>query len=132
MIKKKQIVKKIVISVFLIIIFFQIPAFARYYECLQKVNTNAQIAEPVVRVELLQDTITASVNKINPIQESYFCLKNYVIENDNKRINETYFICDIEIELTDEKFPVKFELYDCLTGEEILKGSNKITRNKYS
>lgn len=132
MMKKKQVVKKIVISVFMIIIFFQIPTFARYYESLQKVNANAQIAEPVVRVELLQDTITASVDKINPIQESYFCLKNYVIENDNKRINENDFVGDIEIKLTDEKFPVKFELYDCTTGEELLKGSNKATRNKYS
>lgn len=132
MMKKKQLMKKIAISTFIIIIFFQIPTFARYYESLQKVNANAQIAEPVVRVELLQAPITASVDKINPIQESHFCLKNYIIENNKKRINETDFICDIEIKLTDEKFPVKFELYDCLTGEELLKGSNKATRNKYS
>lgn len=81
---------------------------------------------------MLQDTITTTVDKIHPIQESYFCLKNYVIENDSKRINETDFICDIEIKLSDEMFPVKFELYDCSTGEELLKGGNKIARNKYS
>lgn len=129
---KKIMMKKIIISFFIIILFFQIPIFARYYESLKKINANVKIAEPIIIAELMQDTITANVDKINPIQESYFCLKNYVIENNNKRINEADFICDIEIKLSDEKFPVKFELYDCSTGKELLNGSNKVIRNKYS
>lgn len=126
--------KKIVISILLIMIFFQIPALARYYENLKMVNAKGIIAEPIVQVELLQDTIVANVDKKNSIKECYFYLKNYLIENNNnnKRINEADFICDIEIKLTNLNFPIKFELYDCTTGEELLDGTNIVTRYKYS
>lgn len=124
--------KRVILSIILIIVFFEIPSFARYYESIKKIGGKATIAEPIVRTELLQEKIITNVNKINQIQESYFNLKNYVIENNNKRINETDFLCDIEIKLTDENFPVRFELYDCLTDEELLKGTNKVSRNSNS
>ncbi len=75
---------------------------------------------------MMQNTINTQIDKNTKLEESYFKLKNYVLENQSKRINETEFLCDIEVRLTDENFPVKLELYNCETGEELLNGKNKV------
>ena len=121
----KKIKLLILISV-LIVILFPKNVLARYYQSFLKINGKATIAEPIIRVEPLQETITAEINKNVQIQEYFFIVKNYENDsNNNKRINEVDFSFYIEIENSNDNFPVKYELYDCETNLEILKDSNR-------
>ncbi len=114
----KKVKKLLLIS--LIIINIQIVSFARYYETLDKIQGYAVIAEPIVKLESLQDTIQLEINKETERKEYYFIIKNYEIDSkNNKRISEVDFSYDIEIEITDNNFPIKYELYDISTNEKI-------------
>ncbi len=110
------------------IISFSTPIFARYYEKIENVSAYATIAEPIIKVEALQDVIIKEVTENMQVEDYYFCVKNYDQNDVNKRINEIDFSYSIEIKMSNEKFPVKFKLYDIETGEELLKGNNKILR----
>lgn len=125
--KKKM--KKIRILVLISILFFissQNSVVARYYESILKINGRAIIAEPIIRVEALQDTIITEINKNSQIQEYAFVVKNYEIDSSNKkRINEVDFLYNIEIKNSNENFPIRYELYDCLTNEELLNNTSK-------
>lgn len=128
--KKK--IKLLILISSAILVGFQIPVLARYYEKFSKISGNAVIAEPIIKVESLQDTIITAVNKESKIQEYYFIIKNFESDSINKRINEVDFLCDIEIKNSSENFPVKYELYDCKTGAELLNGTLKATEIEIS
>lgn len=121
---------KLIFLISLVIICFSNPIFARYYETLQSFSGKATIAEPIIKIENLQDTIKMEVNKESNIEEYNFIIKNYELEENQKRINEVYFEYSIEIKNTCENFPIRYELYDVESGEELLKGTNKISRIK--
>jgi len=124
---KKKIKLLIMINI-LILIVLEIPSIARYYESATKIKGKAIIAEPIIKVEMLQDTIITDFNKKTKVPEYYFIIKNYEIDaNNNKRINEIDFICNIEIKNSEDNFPIRYELYDCETNEEMLEG-NKISK----
>lgn len=123
---KKKIIVIILINMFIL---FQNPVVARYYESVAKIRGKAIIAEPIIRVEPLQDTIKTEINKKSQIKEYYFIVKNYELDvNNQKRINEVDFICNIEIKNSNDNFPVRYELYDCEKNEEILNGK-KISKD---
>lgn len=124
--------KKILI-IYIICICFTTPIFARYYEKVTTFYGKGIIAEPIIIVEPLQDTISMTVDKESVIDEYSFKIKNYECEeNGNKRINETDFLCNIEIVNSNNKFPISYKLYDCTTGKEILEGKDIVTRNNNS
>lgn len=115
----------LIINFIILCIFLQLPSFARYYELLNNIVGRATIAEPIIKVENLQDTIKTEVNKETTNKEYYFIVKNYEIDSfNNKRISEVDFYYDIEIKNYDDNFPVEYKLYDCDTGEELLNGNN--------
>lgn len=123
--EKKKIKKQIVILSFIIIIFLQMPCFARYYEILGKMNGKARIAEPIVKVESLQDTMNLEMNRNIEEKEYHFIIKNYEVSStNNKKISEVDFSYNIEIKCSNNNFPVKYELIDCSTGEIVLNNSS--------
>ena len=119
---------KLIILVVIFICCLSNPIFARYYEILENISAKATIAEPIIIVEGLQDMIKTEVTKENVIEEYNFVVKNYIQTENAKRISEVDFLYDIEIKNSDENFPVRYELYDIETGEELLNGNNKISR----
>ncbi|MBR3614617.1 MAG: hypothetical protein IKL55_05515 [Clostridia bacterium] len=118
--------------IILLILNFSNPIFARYYERLEQFLGKASIAEFIIKVEPLQDTIITEINKESLVKEYNFCVKNYLIDGNMKRINEVDCLYDIEIKNSSKNFPIKYELYDLKTGEEILKGSDNILRIRNS
>lgn len=122
--KTMKMKKILIISVF--IICYSTPIFARYYESLEYFSGKATIAEPIIKVENLQNTISMEINKEENIKEYKFVVKNYEVNNGKKRISEVDFLYDIEIRNSNNNFPVRYELFECETEEELLKGTNKI------
>lgn len=122
--------KKLKFKFFAIITFFLIcystPIFARYYEGLERFSCKGTIAEPIMKVETLQETIEMKIDKENTIKEYKFIVKNYEIINNKKRISEVDFLYDIEIKKSDNNFPIKCKLFEVETGKELLNGSNKV------
>ncbi len=117
--------KKFFILLLLIIANFSTNVFARYYEKISNINLSFNIAEPIIIVEKKQDTIIKNINSNSPIQEFYFTIKNYKNIENNKKISEVDFEFDIEIKNSDDTFPIKYELYDCLSNENILLEDNR-------
>lgn len=123
--KKKKQLMKIVFSFFIILIIVQTNSMARYYEILNMFSGKAIIAEPIIIVEKIQEPINIEVTKNMDIQEYYFKIRNYKLdEKSNKKITEVNFAVFIEIKNSNLEFPIKYELYDCENGEELLKGNN--------
>ena len=122
----KKIKLKVMLIISFLLICYSTPIFARYYEILECFSGKATIAEPIIKVEELQDTINIEINKENEIKEYNFVVKNYEINNGLKRINEVDFLYDIEIKNSNEKFPIKCELFEIETGKELLNGTNKV------
>lgn len=121
---KKLKIQKI-ISFLLIVFLIPTPSFARYYDNLGKFSTKASIAEPIINVETLQETVVSDFNKTT-VKEYHFKITNYELEtNGNKRISEVDFNYTIEIKNSSNNFPAKYELYDCSTNLEILNGASK-------
>ena len=118
--------KRIMFVVFmLIVISFSTNAFARYYEKISNIKLLLNIAEPIIKVEKNQDTIIKSVNQDTPIQEFYFTVKNYRNIDNEKKISEIDLEFEMEIVNSDDTFPIKYEIYDCLTNEKVLLDDNK-------
>lgn len=124
--KKSKSKIKMILIISLLLISYSIPIFARYYETLESFSGKAIIAEPIIKVEPLQETIKMEVNKESVIKEYKFIVKNYEVSENIKRINEVDFLYDIEIKNSDENFPIKYELFEVETGKEILNGLNKV------
>ena len=65
-----------------------------------------------------------------------FCIKNYEIdESGSKRISDVDFNYEMLIDESNHSFPIKYELYDMDSGEQLLKDNMKtdpkhIYRNK--
>lgn len=122
--KKLKLKTTLIISFLLIC--YSTPIFARYYEILENFSGKATIAEPIIKVEQMQDTINMEINKENEIKEYKFIVKNYETDEKGKRINEVDFLYDIEIKNSNEKFPIKCELFEIETGKELLNGTSKV------
>ncbi len=122
----KKLKLKIILIISFLLITYSTPIFARYYESLEYFCGRATIAEPIIKVESLQETIDMEINKETGIKEYRFVVKNYEVKENEKRINEVDFLYDIEIKNSDENFPVKCELFECESGKELLNGSNKV------
>lgn len=112
----------------LIVISFSTNAFARYYEKISNIKLLLNIAEPIIKVEKNQDTIIKSVNQDTPIQEFYFTVKNYRNIDNEKKISEIDLEFEMEIVNSDDTFPIKYEIYDCLTNEKVLLDDNKSSK----
>lgn len=116
-----------IISIIVILLIIPITSFAKYYEVVRSIEGSAVIAEPIVIVDKKQEKIISGFDK-NTVKEYYFVIKNYKYdENGNKKISEVDFLYNIEIKNSSNNFPVKYELYDCSSNEELLKGNNKTT-----
>lgn len=126
--KKLEMKFKVILIISFLVICFSNPIFARYYEKFEYMSAKATIAEPIIKVENLQDTIKTKITEDSKIEEYNFVVRNYEMENNEKRINEVNFLYDIEIKNSNENFPIRYELYDVETGEELLKESNRISR----
>lgn len=122
----KKIKLKLILIISFLLICYSTPIFARYYESLEYFSGKATIAEPIIRVEQMQDAINMEINKENEIKEYNFVVKNYEISNDIKRMNEVDFLYDIEIKNSDENFPIKCELFEVGSGKELLNGTSKV------
>lgn len=118
----------IFVILILIVINFSTNVFAIYYEKLTNIRLLLNIAEPIISVEKNQDTIIKSINPNTPMQEFYFTVKNYKNIDDVKKISEINLEFEIEIVNSDNTFPIKYELYDCLTNEKILLDDNKSSK----
>ena len=101
----------LLIIIFILLLSFTNPIFARYYEILEMFSGKAIIAEPIVKIESLQDTIEMEINKETRIKEYNFVIRNYENIGNIKRINEVDFLYDIEIKNSSDNFPIKYELY---------------------
>lgn len=122
--KKIQIVK-ILLSMIAIIFLMQGKAMAKYYEMLNKIFVRTTIAEPIIVVENVQDTVISEMNKRSENKEYYFKIKNYKQENNEKKTTEVDFDCYIEVKNSNIYFPIKYELYDCSNNEMILETKNE-------
>lgn len=121
--------KRIVFVVLiLIVITFSTNAFARYYKKISNIKLLLNIAEPIINVEKNQDTIIKSINPNTPMQEFYFTVKNYKNIDNVKKISEIDLEFEMEILNSDDTFPIKYELYDCLTNEKVLLDDNKSSK----
>lgn len=112
---------KRVIIILIIIIFFSKNTFAKFYEELEKTVIKAEIAEPIVKLESISETVTMNNFNKNIGEKEYdFIIKNYEIAKDGKKkISEVNFNYFIEIKSTNNSFPVKYKLIDAQTAEEI-------------
>lgn len=122
----KKIKLKVILIISFLLIFYSTPIFARYYESLECFSGKAIIAEPIIRVEKMQETINMQINKENKIEEYNFVVKNYEIDANGKRINEVDFLYDIEIKNSDNNFPIKCKLFEVETGKELLNGTTRV------
>ncbi|MCR5186645.1 MAG: hypothetical protein K6D97_05975 [Clostridia bacterium] len=128
--------KKRIVIFLVIFMAFAINSYARYFKSIN-VEYQGQIAEPIIKVQgITGKTSNNDYNRNTGELEYFFNIKNYEIEdNGSKRITEVDFNYEIYLEETNHNFPIKYELYDMSTGEELLNGENKtlpkhIHRNK--
>ena len=108
---------------FFIINFFMIKSFAKYISNIN-IKVLGKIAEPIIICEK-DDKISCTINKETIIPEYNFCLKNYLVYEKETKINEIDFKYNIEVINLDENFPIKYELYNVITGEKIDLVNNK-------
>lgn len=112
---------KFIILTFLLITLFDNFSYARYYETINAGSYYAKIAEPIFMVLPIQETYEFEANEQNINKEYYFIVKNY--DDNNPKVSEVDLEFDIEIELSNNNFPVSFKLYDCISNEEIILDS---------
>ena len=112
--------KSLIISILIIII--PITAWARYQSETSTVKTNGIIAEPIVRIEEIDQHQIYEMNK-QSVEEYRFKVCNYNKIGDIARISEINFKYNIEIVNTNSNFPIRFELYNS-NNNEILNGKN--------
>lgn len=125
--KNKQFKYRLCIVILSVAILIPIIANARYFEKIENIKGKATIAEPIFKVEKLQETIVDTINKESSAKEYVFCIKNYVLENGNttKRISQVNIAYTIEIINEKKNFPVKCELYEVGKNENLLNSQGK-------
>lgn len=119
-------IKKILIIILIFIIgVFPIKVFSRYYQKNQNIKLYLKMAEPIIKVEPKQNTIIKKVNANTQIEEYHFIIKNYDIIDNNKKISEVGFSFNVEIKSSNNQFPIRYEIFDCLSEKEIMQEDNK-------
>ena len=98
---------KFIILTFLLITLFDNFSYARYYETINAGSYYAKIAEPIFMVLPIQETYEFEANEQNINKEYYFIVKNY--DDNNPKVSEVDLEFDIEIELSNNNFPVSFK-----------------------
>lgn len=119
--------RKIILLLIFVIVVFPVISVAKYSKKISNIKIGFQIAEPIVNLEPEQSIIKRELKNGDKIEEFYFTVNNYK-NNDVKKISEVKFSYNLEINSSNEKFPITYSLYDCETGEELLKGQ-KVTEN---
>ena len=118
--------RKICLLLILIFILIPIITYARYFEKIEAIKGKATIAEPIFIVESLSEKIISEINKESGEKEYIFKIKNYIKENENKkRICEVNMSYNIEIINKNDSFPVKYELYEINSTENLIENDNK-------
>ena len=106
-------------------------SFARYYEKLEKIKVIANIAEPILNIEILQEKIELEVSSKTNNGEFFFTMKNYKEENNVRKLTDVDLEFCIEIEVTDKNFPIECKIYDCNNEKEIVETEKmKVTKDK--
>jgi hypothetical protein len=113
---------KIIIIMCLILLILTTGVTA-YYKSTEYIEISAKIAEPIIKVEPLQDTVKYEIGKNSEKKEYLFTIKNY----ENNKISEVDFEVKIEIK-SNNNFPITYNLYDCSSNEEILNGNTKVEK----
>ena len=134
-----MIIKKMSKRILVCLIIFMaitINSYARYYKKIS-IRYQSNLAEPIVKVEEISNKILDNNYNRNTGQLEYmFCIKNYEIdESGSKRISDVDFNYEMLIDESNHSFPIKYELYDMDSGEQLLKDNMKtdpkhIYRNK--
>lgn len=116
-----------IVLIISIILLIPLVTYARYFEKIENIKGKAIIAEPIFRVENLQDKIVEVVNKESKIKEYIFEVRNYEVEPDGieKRISQVDMEYNIEIKHEKNNFPIKCELYEVEKNENLLQQNNK-------
>ncbi len=119
--------KKVVLFIIIIVILLPNMVLARYYEILRNMKLSATVANPIVKVENLQEKVIQTFNKRTEAKEYHFVVRNYELAEDgiSKKISDVAFLYYIEIINTNTTFPIKCELYDVQTNEKILDEKDK-------
>lgn len=131
--KQTQIINEVIIIIFLLIIGPNI-SYGRYYKKILN-KYEGTIAEPIIKVQRVSQKIIEN-NYTKNVQglEYIFDIYNYCTDDHgNKKVSEIDFSYIITVKETNDNFPVRYELYDITTGEEILQGrlcSNQIKISK--
>ncbi len=127
MIKNKMKIQKRLINIIILIILSLLlitnTSYSRYYDRVESIYVSEK-AEPVVRVEKVSDKlINHDYTKNSANLEYTFLIMNYSIdESGSKKISEVSFDYEIKIIESNNKFPVKYYLYDLDDGTELLNG----------
>ena len=126
--------RKIIIFILILIITIPLIANARYFEKIENIVGKAKIAEPIFKVENLQDAIIQTVNKESVIKEYVFKIKNFELENNgsSKRISQVDMLYNIEIDKRAANFPIQYELYEINSTENLLQDNKKTQDFKIS
>lgn len=123
-IKKKKKLMNNTIIVILILFLLSNTSYGRYYKRIEGIYVD-KIAEPIVRVDKLSETITNNDYTKNCGNLEYsFSIKNYYIdESGSKKISDVSFDYEIRINESNNRFPVNYSLYDLDDGTELLNGN---------
>lgn len=112
--------KFILLGVFIVLL-IPIISIAKYSKKISNIKIGFQIAEPIANIEPEQKIIKKELKNGDEIEEFYFVVNNYN-NNDTKKVSEVKFCYSLEIQSSNNEWPIMYNLYDCETGEELLKG----------
>ena len=100
---------KVCIIIVVLILLSPLIVQARYFEKIENIKGKGKIAEPIFKVENLQNTIIKTIDKETILEEYNFVIKNYEIENNgiNKRISQVDMKYNIQIVNEKSNFPYK-------------------------
>ncbi len=121
----KKSVKKLnkVFILFILLVIGSNMSYGRYYKSIQG-KYEGIIAEPIIKIQRIsQKVVEDNYMKSTQGLEYVFDVVNYSVDElGNKKISEVDFCYIITLKETNNNFPVRFELYDMSTGEELLQG----------
>lgn len=117
--KKKKIF--IIISFFIILV--PVISVGKYYQKINNIKIGFKLAEPIIEIKSNQNIIKKDIINGEKVDEFYFDVMNYK-KGENTIISEIKFSYNIEIQSSNKNALVECKLYDCKTGEELLKGNN--------
>lgn len=121
-------IEKIIMISFFIVVFIPIISIGKYCKKITNIKVGFNLAEPIIEINSIQNTIKKDVIVGDKIEEFYFNVRNYKKKAD-KIISEVKLSYNIEIKISNNDcYGIEYKLYDCENGEEVLKGKN-ITEN---